>query len=761
MANQRSRKNANAVKEVKRRGCGGIFLVFMSCVAMGAGLAIGLFVFVLEDARATIAMLDDFRPKVGSRVYSADGVLLSEFTQEARQLVPLNEMPLHLQKAFIATEDNTFYQHRGVRPDAIVKAAIDNLSRPGRVRGGSTITQQLVRNVDVTGVSDDVTLQRKIEEALIALQLEREYTKDEIVELYLNQIFLGISAHGVEAASQQYFGKSCRDLTIAQSALLAGLARAPNNNQPFAFPENAVSRRNIVLRQMLDNGFITAEEYEEGRQERLEDVLVHPDSETDQGRTGRSRPDRYLAPYFVEEVRQYLRRGVGLSVEEIFEQGLQVHTTLDTRLQRAAEQALLPALDEFDERRRAELAAQGREDEFVPVTGALVSIDNRPGHEGKIRALVGGRDFAREKYNTVTQARRLAGSAVKPFVWTAALDRAENGRGYTASTIVRDEPFVRRDAAGNVWRPQNFTRDFRGPVTLRRSLEQSINIVSIKLTEQLGMPVVRSYMERQGITTPIPDIVGLTIALGTPQVTVRDMAVAYSVYPNGGIRHDPTMVTEIKDRDGFTRYTTSAGAERVIEEDVAFLMNHILRGAAERGTGARSAPLERPRAGKTGTSNDAVDVWFCGYTRDFTTVVWVGYREGNRSLGRGTDYTGGRIATPIWTDYMVRAHEGLPVRDFEVPDGVEFHNVHLESGTAGGGFREAFIRGTRPPQQRAPEPAPQQPGPQPGVQPQQTTGQQIQPMQPEEAPSAAPDQDQVQPLQEMTPEPELMPLTEW
>ncbi len=690
----------------RRRGCGGIFFLFMLVVAAGVGAGVGLFVFVLEDARATIAMLDDFRPKEGSRVYSADGQLLGEFTIEARQLVPLNEMPLHLPKAFMATEDNRFYEHRGVRPDAIASAAL-HIMRTGRIRGGSTITQQLVRNVDVTGVSTEQTMARKVEEAIIALQLEREYTKDEILELYLNQIFLGISAHGVESAAQQYFGKSCRDLTIAQSALLAGLARSPNNNQPFRSPENALRFRNIVLGQMLENGFITEEEYEAAMQERLEDVLVDPDDPATGGGRGTA---RHNAPYFVEEVRRYLLRNLGLGVEEVFEQGLEVHTSLDMRLQRAAEDALLPALDDFDERRREQLAAQGREDEFLPVSGGMIVLDNRPGHEGKVRAMVGGRDFEREKYNTVTQGTRLSGSAIKPFVWTAALDAAENGSGYTAASRLVDEPFVRYDAAGTRWAPRNFTRDFKGPVTLRQALEESINIISIKLTEQFGMPVVRSYLERAGITTPIRDSVGLTIALGTPPVTVRDMAVAYSTFANEGMRYEPLLLTEIKDRDGFTRHQVSPNGERAFKEDVAYLMTYILQGAAERGTGARTAPLERPRAGKTGTSNNNVDVWFCGYTPQFTGVVWVGYREGNRRLGSGTDYTGGRIAAPIWTDFMIKAHEGLPERDFRVPDGVEFHNIERHTGRAGGSFREAFIRGTRP---TAPQPRREEPREQP------------------------------------------------
>ncbi|MCC6142658.1 MAG: transglycosylase domain-containing protein, partial [Candidatus Hydrogenedentes bacterium] len=532
----------NNEKQIVRplRGCGGVFFLFMLIMGAAWGAALGFFVSYLEDARSTISTLEEFRPKIGSKVFSWDGELLGEFTIEQRQLIRLSDMPLHLQKAFIATEDDVFYDHKGVRIDAIVNAALDVL-RKQRARGASTITMQVVRNVEPLDVGTERTMTRKLREAVTALQVERRFTKDEILELYLNQIFLGISAYGVESASQQYFGKSCREVSLSEAAMLAGLTRAPNRQEPFHNPQNALSRRNVVLGQMLENAFITQEEYDAAIAEDLDASVVTPEERVQlqaEGREGWS-PNKFKAPYFTEEVRQFLLKQ--LDKQEVFEEGLEIYTTIDMQLQRAAEQTLTQALKEFDENKLNQLKRLGQEDEFVPVAGALVCLDNRAPYQGFVRAMVGGRDFEKEKYNTATQARRQPGSSVKPFVWAAAI-----ASGMTPSTRIVDEPIVRVDGAGNVWRPGNFDGKYRGSMTLRRALESSVNIASIKLTEQVGMPMVRSYLQSAGITTPIDDVVGLTIALGTPDITVIDQAVAYSTFANNGVRYDPVMVTEIR-----------------------------------------------------------------------------------------------------------------------------------------------------------------------------------------------------------------------
>ncbi len=686
----------------RNRGCAGIFffLILVLGSLWGAGLGVG--VWVLEDAERVITALEQFRPEIGSKVYSSDGELLGEFSTKKCELIALHEMPLYLQKAFIATEDDKFFEHKGVRPETIINGALYALKR-GRPRGGSGITQQLARGVPELGVGKEETIQRKIREAIVSLQIERRFTKDEILELYLNQLFLGISAYGVEAAARQYFGKSCREVTLGEAAMLAGLARTPNNNDPFRHFENAFQRRDIVLGQMLDNGFITQAEHDAAVAEDLAAALLTPEKKAQLEQSGQGIFAVNKAPYFVEEVRGFVLDKY--EVEEVFEDGLEIYTTLDMRLQRAAEETLFAALDEFDAKKKKSLEKAGKLNEFVPVAGALLCIDNRAPNQGFIRAMVGGRDFSQEKYNTATQARRQPGSSVKPFVWAAAI-----ASGYTPSSIIVDEPFERIDGAGRPWRPQNFGGTYHGPISLRQALEKSVNIVSVKLVDQLGVPLVRSYLQRCGITTPIDDTVGLTLGLGSAEVTVLDQCVAYSCFANGGVRNDPVMITEIRNRDGLPRYdyNTFVKREQALDSRVAYVVLHMLEGVCtpdpKRGyypTGHRTAVLGRPRGGKTGTTNQSRNVWFCGFTTDYTCVIWIGYRD-NRSLGQGREFTGGTLAAPVWTKFMTIAEEGLPIRDFEVPAGITFYNIERLTAVAGGDYTEAYITGTAPPAQWSP-----------------------------------------------------------
>lgn len=718
--NEEQATEPSPLRRMSGRGCGFVFFLIMLVGASIWGAALGAFVYILDEAEAQIKELDTYRPKVGSRIYSIEdgyrGELLGEYNTEYRQLVNLNEMPLHLQKAFVATEDDKFYQHKGVRLDAIANAALF-IMRTGKLRGGSTITQQLVRDVEeATGVSREQTMARKAREAVVALQVEREFTKDEILELFLNKIFLGGSAYGVEAASRQYFGKSCRDVTLAEGAVLAGILRSPNNRRPDWYPDRATGVRNTVLGQMLENRFITQEEYDAAIATRVEDALLTKEERQTQLESGEGflAPNRFLAPYFVEEMRQRLVQSGKYTKEMLLEQGLEIITTLDMRLQRAAEQALYEELEAIDAKKLEALKARKQEAEFVPVTGAIVCIDNRPGMEGFVRALVGGRDWNQEKYNTVTQAKRQPGSSVKPFVWAAALDEGRK-TNLTAASIIEDAQFVRYDALGRAYSPGNFDGKYAGPVTLRYALQQSLNTVSIRLVDRIGMPLVRQYIERaKAFSAPIDDSAGLTIGLGTHQVTPMDQCLAYACFANGGMYHPAVFVDEIKDRDGITQLKVTPddvrrSAHRAFEPDLAYLMTYLLEGVATYGTGARTAELKRPRAGKTGTTNDARDVWFCGYTPYYTCVVWIGYRD-NRSLGRGLEWTGGRRACPIWTKFMIKAHESLPVQDFEVPKGpdgqpaVDFIEVARQTKDSwAGGFKEVFLKGTRPPSYRTEE----------------------------------------------------------
>jgi penicillin-binding protein 1A len=462
-----------------------------------------------------------------------------------------------------------------------------------------------------------------------------------------------------------------------------------------------------VLAQMLGKGFISRAEHDAAVKESVEDQVITPEERAalPPERQAAWAPNKFLAPYFCVEVQHFITsppppNQVNVDPGELFESGLEIYTTIDPRLQRAAEEVLYKALDEFDAQKKARLEKQGRANEFAPINGALICLDNRPGFEGYVRAMVGGRDFTTNQYNLATQARRQPGSGVKPFVWLAALDS-----GMTPSSIVVDEPFSVEDALGRLWTPVNFEKKFLGPIPIRKALELSVNIVSVKLVQRLGMPLVRSYLRSAGFKQPIGDDVQLTLALGTKETLVIDQATCYQTLALGGVRVSPVMVTQIKDRDGIVRYDYHSyqTKQRVFKEDVAYQTTHLLKGVCDpvkdgsySVTGRRTEKLGRPRAGKTGTTNDARTIWFNGYTAQFTAIVMLGYDD-NRSIGSGLDTTGGAMASPIWTDFMIRAHEGLPVEDFKVPAGVEFFNIHRGTGLAGGDYPEAYIRGTRPP----------------------------------------------------------------
>lgn len=662
------------------RGCGVLFLFGVLILAAGWGGGLGWFVWQIEDTRTKIEALSDFQPKMGSKFFSSDEVLLGEYSVESRRVLRLDEIPLRLQKAFLATEDDKFYEHRGVRPDAIANA-FRYIVKTGRMRGGSTITQQMVRNVEPLPVGQSRTLQRKVTEAIISLQVERRYTKDEILELYLNQLFLGGSAYGVEAASQQYFGKSCQEVTVAEAAMLAGLARSPNNNRPDQHPENARARRRIVLRQMLANEFITSEELAIADAESLIASLQTDEELAASLSNDESawRPNEFLAPYFCEATRIHLRRENLVNKVELLESGLEIYTTIDLGLQEKVLEIVEVHLQKFDDNKLNYLRRAGREEEFVPVSGALVLIDNRPGMEGFVRAMFGGRDFEREQFNTATQAKRQPGSSVKPFVWTTAMKQ-----GLRPSSMEMDAPVTIRVGRDQYWSPRNFGGGYGGATSLRRALERSVNIVSVRLVQRYGLSAVRDTLQQMGIRTPIPDGLGLTIALGSLVVSPLEHCVAYSTFANGGVYYPPVLVSERRNRDGITEFKARPKGNRVLDENIAYLMTNIMEGVAIRGTGARSRPLERPRGGKTGTTNDARDVWFCGFTPQFTCVVWIGYRD-YRSLGAGREFTGGRLACPIWTEVMIEAHHGLPVLEFDVPPNIAFHG-------SGPGFREAYLK---------------------------------------------------------------------
>lgn len=575
--------------------------------------------------------------------------------REHRRVVRLEEVPEGVKKAILAVEDERFYYHRGVDPVAVLRAFVANLRRGGVVQGGSTLTQQLMKNFFL---ESDRTLERKVKEALMALVTEWMYTKDEILENYLNEIYLGQNGaqgiFGIWEAARFYFAKEPEQLTIGETALLAGLVRAPNRYSPHRNIEDATRRRNVVLAKLADDGVITRRGYERA----LEEVLEK--REPVKATNG--------APYFTDYVKKEL--AAHYSNDVLTADGLRIFTSLDLELQQAAEKALSRGLAAL-ERDYRHLRKTARTDDLE---GALVVIKPQT---GEIKAMVGGRDYRKSQFNRVSQARRQPGSVFKPFVYLAALTHgsAEGRDAYHSTTFVEDAPFT-WDFGRQSWAPENYEERYFGWVTLREAMERSLNAATARIAQDVGINKVREMAYRMGIQSTLPLLPSL--ALGAVEVTPLEMAGAFSALANNGMRTHLLSVRNVVERKGSVLEKRNIRVKRVISPKVAFDVNNMLRGVVDRGT-ARSARLQgftRPAAGKTGTTNDSRDAWFVGYTPDLLTLVWVGF-DGQSELG----LPGSRAALPIWTDFMKQATSRLPVTDFVTPPGMSAFEPHPRAGT--------------------------------------------------------------------------------
>jgi penicillin-binding protein 1A len=601
-------------------------------VLASAGVAVAAYVFWPTDLPPAKA-LEEYTPSVGSRVYAEDDEFLTEFQAERRIFVPLQQIPLGLRNAVIAVEDARFYSHFGVDVRGILRAAYANFRHGRVVEGGSTITQQLAK---VLFLTPDRSFSRKVKEALLALELEKRYSKDRLLELYLNQVYMGHGAYGVEAAARTYFGKSVQDLSLPESSMLAGLPRSPGNYSPFERPELVQRRRAIVVGRLLEQGYISEAEAKAANRAPL--GLVPPERRRGSGQ------------YFLGYLQQSLEAKYGSDV--LYKSGLAIYTTLDAGLQRAAEQALLEGLQAIVTRQAGRAANRGKGTAGTP-EGAVVVIEAATGY---IRALIGGADFARTEFNRALHAHRQPGSAFKPFVFLAAL---EAGR---APTEMLDDSPMRYVSAGKEWVPENYDGKFRGAVTLQQALEESINVPTIRLLEQLGVDPVIDAARRAGIQSPLPH--DLTLALGSGDVTLLELTTAYGTFANQGIRMEPLMVRYVTDAQGRLVEENIPQGREVIAPGIATGLTQMLRGVVDRGSGVGARVLERPLAGKTGTTNDFSNAWFVGYTPSLVTGVWVGH-DRPRSLGH--DETGARAALPIWVGVMRAALRGQPVEEFPTP----------------------------------------------------------------------------------------------
>ena len=620
---------------------------------------------ILPGSLPSVTQLETFDASEGTKVYDDNDELITEFHVERRIFVPLTQIPKTLRDAIIATEDARFYSHHGVDPTGIARAVYQNFRRGRIVEGGSTITQQLAK---VLFLTPDKSLERKLKEAVLALELERRYSKDRILEMYLNQIYFGHGAFGVEAAARTFYGKGVSELSLPECTLLAGLPKAPTTYSPFEHPEAAKRRRATVLSRMVDVGAIASPLAKKTADSPL--GLIPPERR------------RTTGQYYLEYVQQQLEAQYGADL--VFKGGLQVYTTLSPVMQVKAERALREGLKALESRRGA-AAKDGTAPPPERPEGALLTIEPQTGY---IKAMVGGYDFFKSEFNRAVQARRQPGSAFKAFVYLAALES-----GQTPASVVDDSP-VEFPAGrnGKAWKPDNYDRKFRGPITYQQALEESVNVAAVKVLEKNGVRRTVDLARRLGVESPLGE--NLSIALGTSDLTLLEITSAYGALANQGSWVRPSAIRYVLDSQRKLLEENTPQAKQVVSPELAYVMTSMLRGTIERGTGAAARALGRPAAAKTGTTNDYSNAWFIGYTPQLATGVWVGY-DRPRSLGK--DETGSRVAVPIWTAFMQEALAGTPPEDFPIPERVVL--VPVDMNPSGGCVRPvtmAFVAGTEP-----------------------------------------------------------------
>ena len=725
-----------------------VFTGLLSC----AGIA-GLYYYLTQDL-PKINTLKDYRPATVTSVFSDDGRKIGEFYKQRRIVIPLSQIPQGLINAFVAAEDSRFREHPGIDMVSIARAFIKNFQAGTIVQGGSTITQQVTKSFLLT---PERTYTRKIKEAILAYRIEKKFTKDEILYLYLNQIYLGHGAYGVESASENYFGKHVKDLNLAECSMLAGLPQAPSRYSPFRFPKRAKQRQIYVLNRMKEDGFVTNLEVTDAIELKLD---IKP------------RKNWFIerVPCYTEHVRRYVQKHYG--EDALYTQGLQIHTAVNIELQKIGRNAVNKGLIDLDRRTgyrgalknisalqiesfcadiSQKIGNQLLEKEIVyqavvlniddengvtsvrvgdstgvikletmtwarkpdqevayyeskvkkpsqvfqlgdiievkllndvveentlefflyqePVAqAALLSIEAETGH---VKTMIGGRDYRDSQFNRAYQSRRQPGSAFKPVIYAAALDK-----GYTAASMIIDSPVVYEDKERDfIWKPHNYKEEFFGPTLFRKALVKSRNIVTIKILQDIGISYSIDYARKLGITSDISQ--DLSIALGSSGISLLEIVNAYSVFSNLGYLIEPVFITKIYDRDGKLLETSKLIRKKVIDMSTAYIMTNMLESVVKSGTGWRIKALKRPVAGKTGTTNNLHDAWFLGYTPRYTTGVWVGLdQEG--PLGKSE--TGSRAASPIWLDFMKNTLEGKPARTFNVPEGIVFAKIDAKTG---------------------------------------------------------------------------------
>ncbi|MBU1261812.1 penicillin-binding protein 1A [bacterium] len=621
-----------------------ILFLFFFGLSVGIGVGAGILIACINNLPSLDPL--DYKGQdywmLPSRVYSEDKELIGEFSKERRRLIKIAEVSKHTIAAFVATEDTSFFKHHGINIKGIIRAIVVNLAS-GRVKeGGSSITQQLAKNLFLT---NEKTLKRKVQETLLALKIEQHYSKEEILERYLNKIYFGKGVYGIESASTLYFERPAKDLLLHQSAILAGIPKSPNDYSPFVNPNKATERGKLVLKRMVKERYISRVDLD------MYCSLIDTEMKGMKERGKIAGVTINKAPYFIEYLRTTLERDYGHGL--IYQGGLQIETTLDFKMQQAAEKALYSALERLN---------AGKKER---IEGGLLAIDPRT---GKIKAMVGGSGFCvKNQLNRTYQTKRQPGSSFKPIIYTAAFDS-----GFTLEDTIVDEDVSYTGADGKSWTPKNYGGKHYGTVTLRKALELSINIVSIKILEKLGTEKVIAYAHRLGIESALDPY--LSLALGSSEVSLMELVTAYACFANSGMRLKPYGIQQIKDKKGAILEEAVPFYEPVLSLETAYLVNSALSGVITRGTAypVLRGVFDRDIAGKTGTTNDYVDAWFIGYTPDLVCGVWVGYDKKRKSLGE--KQTGCSVAAPIFREFMTEALKGLPKSSFPVPE-------HITVGT--------------------------------------------------------------------------------
>ena len=805
----------------RRKPDGGLlrFLALAALSVAGAALfALCGYYFYLRATLPKVDRLADYHPPIVSQVFGEDGSLVGEFYIERRTVVPVEKVPRRLIQAFVAAEDSNFYQHKGIDYLGIVRATAKNLISLRKKEGASTITQQVAKSMFL---KPEKKYSRKLKEAILAKRMEDRLSKDEILYIYLNQIYLGGGAYGVQLAAETYFAKDVDQLNLAEMAMLAGLPKAPNKYSPFKHFDKAKERQAYVLERMVKEGYITPAEAEYAKNTPL---TIH----------SRKKVNGEQSAYFLEQVRIQLEQKYG--EDRLYKDGLKIYTTMNAEMQKAAYEGIVNGLKALDKRQgfrgalkyltrddaddfcdqveegidssalkvgvtyqgvvtgvdpakgvvsvrvgdrtgtlaRKDMAWAGKvallstygkpegKEKALPLgavievsvitpevngSGAVFALDQEPEAQaalvamdpknGGVRALVGGYDFRKSQFNRATQAKRNPGSAFKPIIYAAAIDK-----GMTPASVFDDSPVEYNSGQEKSWKPKNYDNIYRGAVTMREALTNSINVVSVKILERIGVGYAIEYARKLGITSPLE--ANLTLALGSSSLTPLELTSAYAVFASGGYRLTPYFITKVTDRFGkvleeitppsvptFTSMTSAvkitadattkpsevggapvpagegnpppqgSGALTpipVISPDTAYIMTNLMESVVTSGTGQRAKALGRPVAGKTGTTNDMKDAWFVGYVPQLVAGVWVGYDQ-EKSLGAGG--SGGQAAAPIWTDFMQRALAGIPVQNFAQPGNITFARINPRTGKLSrdgteGSVTEGFINGTEP-----------------------------------------------------------------